>query len=152
LAQYSYGSRHLVNCGKVADSPGGWRGREIVDAGKVLQRVAVTQGVFYIASGVWPLIDIDSFQAVTGPKVDLWLVRTVGVLVSVIGAVLLTAAHRKRIGPDVTLLAIGSALGLAAIDTVYALLGVISPVYLADAVVELALVAGWLFGRRRAAP
>jgi hypothetical protein len=122
-----------------------------VDAGKVLQRVAVTQGVFYVATGVWPLIHIDSFQAVTGPKVDLWLVRTVGVLVGVIGLVLITAARRRRIGPEIALLAIGSALGLAAIDTVYALSGVISPVYLADAVVELALVATWMLGRRRAA-
>jgi len=122
-----------------------------VDAGKVLQRVAVTQGVFYVATGVWPLIHIDSFQAVTGPKVDWWLVRTVGVLVGVIGLVLITAARRRRIGPEVALLAIGSALGLAAIDTIYALSGVISPVYLADAVVELALVAAWMLGRRRVA-
>jgi energy-converting hydrogenase Eha subunit E len=125
-----------------------WRG--IVDAVKVLQRVAVTQGAFYLATGVWPLIDIDSFQAVTGPKVDLWLVRTVGVLVSVIGVVLITAARRRRIGLEVALLAVGSALGLATIDAVYALSGVISPVYLADAVVELALVAAWILCRRGA--
>jgi energy-converting hydrogenase Eha subunit E len=125
-----------------------WRG--IVDAVKVLQRVAVTQGAFYLATGVWPLIDIDSFQAVTGPKVDLWLVRTVGVLVSVIGVVLITAARRRRIGLEVALLAVGSALGLATIDAVYALSGVISPVYLADAAVELALVAAWMFCRRGA--
>jgi hypothetical protein len=120
-----------------------------VREGKLLQKLALIQGAFYVASGIWPLIDIDSFQAVTGPKIDLWLVRTVGVLVTVIGAVLVTAARRGVISSEITLLAVGSALGLAAIDIIYVLSGTISPVYLADAVVELGFVAGWILGRPR---
>jgi hypothetical protein len=80
---------------------------------------------------------------------DLWLVRTVGVLVAVIGAVLVFAARRRAIGAEIMLLAVGSALGLTAIDIIYVLSGTISPIYLADAVAELGLVAGWLLGRRR---
>jgi uncharacterized membrane protein YuzA (DUF378 family) len=111
---------------------------------KLLRRIALVQGVFYLATGVWPLLDIDSFQVVTGPKVDLWLVKTVGVLVAVIGTVLLLAVQRRRITAEIAILAVGSAIGLAGIDLVYALSGRISSIYLADAVVELGLAGFWV--------
>jgi hypothetical protein len=116
----------------------------------MLLKLAVLQGVFYVATGLWPLVDIDSFQLVTGPKTDLWLVRTVGVLVTVIGAVLLSAARSRRLTDEIVLLAVGSALGLAAIDLVYVLSGRIAAIYLADAAVELSLAGLWAFGRWRA--
>src|SRR5438874_8318552 len=45
---------------------------------------ALAQGAYYVVSGVWPLLNMDSFEMVTGPKMDRWLVRTVGLLISVI--------------------------------------------------------------------
>jgi hypothetical protein len=117
--------------------------------GKLLRTLALVQGAFYLATGLWPLIDIVSFQIVTGPKTDLWLVRTVGVLVSVVGAVLLNASRKRRITPEIVMLAVGSALGLAAIDLRYALAGRISAVYLVDAVVEIGLSGLWWIGWRR---
>jgi hypothetical protein len=90
-----------------------------------------------------------TFQAVTGPKRDYWLVRTVGVLVGVIGGVLALAGLRRQTTREVPALAIGSAAGLAAIDVVYAGQGRISKVYLLDAAVELGLVGAWAFVRRR---
>jgi hypothetical protein len=116
----------------------------------MLLKVALIQGVFYLATGLWSIIDIESFQIVTGPKTDLWLVRTVGVLVTVIGAVIVSAARRRRITNEIVLLAVGSALGLAAIDLIYALSGRISPIYLADAAVEIGLAGAWGLGRARA--
>jgi hypothetical protein len=120
-----------------------------MSTGKLLPKLALVQGVFYLATGIWPLVDIDSFQAVTGPKHDLWLVRTVGVLVAVIGTVLVLSGRRQNIGAEIILLAIGSALGLAAIDVFYVLNGTISPIYLADAGVELVLAAGWALAGRQ---
>jgi hypothetical protein len=108
-----------------------------------VRRLAIGQGLFYVATGLWPLVDIGSFQRVTGPKTDLWLVKTVGVLVTVIGGTLLAAASRGSRAPEVALLGAGSALALAGIDTVYATKGRISPIYLADAAVEVAIAAGW---------
>jgi hypothetical protein len=108
--------------------------------------LALGQGIYYFATGVWPLVSIRSFEAVTGPKTDRWLVKTVGVLVSVIGLVLVLAGRRRRVTPEATLLAAGSAAGLAAIDTIYATRGRISKIYLLDAVAEVALIAAWVIG------
>ncbi len=110
--------------------------------------IAAVQGVFYLATGVWPLLGVDSFQAVTGPKTDLWLVYTVGVLVAVVGAVLLLAARSGRVTPEVVLLAVGAALALAGIDAVFVARRVISPVYLLDAAVEVILAIGWAVAAR----
>jgi hypothetical protein len=106
--------------------------------------LALVQGLYYLATGVWPLIDIGSFQAVTGPKTDLWLVHTVGVLVTVIGLVLLAAGWRRQATPEVLLLAIGSIVALTGIDLVYTSRGVIAPVYLVDALGEVIILLGWL--------
>lgn len=107
------------------------------------------QGAFYLLTGLWPIIHIGSFEAVTGPKSDDWLVKTVGVLVAVIGLMLLLAARHRRVTPEVALLGAGSAVGLATIDLVYALSGVIAPIYLADAVVEIAIASLWAWSRGR---
>ena len=108
---------------------------------------ARVQGWYYVVSGLWPILHVTSFEQLTGPKTDIWLVKTVGVLVTVIGATLLLAA-RHHIGRTTVFLAVGSALGLAGIDLAYALGRTISPIYLLDAAAELALVGLWATGRR----
>ena len=121
----------------------------MVSGAALLPRVALVQGVYYLATGLWPLVDIDSFQSVTGPKTDLWLVRTVGALVTVIGLVLISAARRRRVTNEILLLGLGSALALTAIDVIYAFSGRISVIYLADAAAEIGLAALWGVGRLR---
>ena len=105
--------------------------------------VAVAQGAYYAGTGVWPLLSMRSFERVTGPKRDHWLVKTVGVLVTAIGVTLIHAGRRGRVSPDVALLAGLSAGALAAIDVVYAARRRISPVYLLDALPEVLLAAWW---------
>lgn len=117
-----------------------------------LRSLAAWQGVYYAATGVWPLFHMRSFLAVTGPKTDLWLVRTVGLLVACMGGQMLLAAKRDEVGPEVRLLALSSAASLAAIDTFYTAKGTIRPVYLADAVAEAALVVLWARALRDTPP
>jgi hypothetical protein len=105
--------------------------------------LAVAQGVYYALTGVWALADSRSFQAITGPKVDVWLVKTVAVLVTAIGATLRCAGLNRRVTPEIRRLAVGSAVGLAGIDIYYVAKGRISQVYLLDAAAELGLAAGW---------
>jgi hypothetical protein len=109
----------------------------------MIRLVCIAQGLYYLLSGLWPLVHMESFVSFTGPKTDLWLVDTVGVLVTVIGAVLLFAAARHQVTSAIWLLAIGSAAGLTIIDGFYALRGVIWSVYLLDAVAEVVLIALW---------
>ena len=108
------------------------------------RRVAAVQGAYFVLTGLWPLFGINSFQAVTGLKMDLWLVYTVGCLVTAVGAALLMAAFSGRTTPEIIVLAIGSAVALAGIDVVFVLRGVISWVYLLDAIAEGVLVTWWV--------
>jgi hypothetical protein len=103
------------------------------------------QGCYYASSGVWPLISIDTFQRVTGPKTDLWLVRTVGILVTVIGVVLILSWWRRRTALEIAVLGTGTAAALAGIDVYYVARRVLSPIYLADALAETSLIACWVF-------
>lgn len=106
--------------------------------------VALFQGLYLLVSGVWPIIHIASFLKITGPKTDLWLVKTVGVLLSVIGAILLYAGIMDQIPLSIFFLGIGSAAGLTAIEIIYVFKKVISPIYLLDAVIEIFLIIWWI--------
>ena len=96
-----------------------------------------------MATGLWPLFNIESFQQVTGPKTDLWLVQAFGVLVAVVGVVLLVAAWRGKAPLEIATLAVGVAIALAGVDVVFVLRRDIGPVYLIDALAEIGLVALW---------
>lgn len=116
----------------------------VTPSNRKLLTLAWIQSIFYTTTGVWPLLDINSFMAVTGPKVDVWLVRTVGALLAVTGLVLGRAARRKRIPGELVMVAAAQAGVLALVDIIYVSVGRISPIYLADCVTELALVALWI--------
>lgn len=107
-------------------------------------RLAVTQGAYFLSTGVWPLLHLPSFERVTGPKQDEWLVRTVGCMVAAMGWAFWKAGRRRSVGRELAGLAATSAAALAAIDTWYVARRRISPVYLLDAVLELGLVAAWV--------
>jgi hypothetical protein len=84
-----------------------------------------------------------SFLAVTGPKRDLWLVNTVGLLVTGIGVQLLWSSRSREASREVKPLAVGSAASLAGLEAHEVAKGVISPVYLLDAATEVCLGAMW---------
>jgi hypothetical protein len=106
-------------------------------------RLALLQGGFDVVTGLWPILHLRSFEAVTGPKLEGWLVKTVGALGTVIGGTLLFAGARRRVGPEVRLLGAGTAAAFTAVDVIYTAKRRISPVYLLDAVAETAILAGW---------
>lgn len=112
----------------------------------VLTWTAIAQGLYYLVTAVWPLVSMRTFMAVTGPKVDQWLVRTVGLLIGVTGAVCLLAVYLGRFTPEVVVLAVGNAVVLTAIEVYYVAIRRIAPIYLADAVAEVLLIAGWAVG------
>ena len=108
-----------------------------------LRTVAMVQAAYFLLTGLWPILNVDSFQAVTGNKFDLWVVYTVGALVSIIGSTLLLAGLNRRLTTEIAFLAIASAAALAAIDVIFVVRGVISWVYLVDAAAEIGLIVWW---------
>ena len=113
----------------------------------------VVQAAYYLITGLWPLVSLRTFEMVTGPKTDDWLVRMVGLLAAAIGTALLSGAWRETPKRETLVLAILSAVSFAAIDVVYTLNGTISSIYLADAVVQAifisAILATSLWARQR---
>jgi hypothetical protein len=112
-------------------------------------RLLAFQSGYYGVTGIWPILHLPSFEAITGPKTDDWLVHMVGLLAVAIGVVLGVATARNRVrSPEVVLLAATSAAAFAAIDLWYGSSGRISPVYLADAGLQVCLIGGLLLTRR----
>lgn len=105
-------------------------------------------------TGLWPIVYMDGFLAFTGPKTDLWLVRTMGLMLMVSGMVLMmAAAHRRQRSMETAALGIGVAVVLAGADIFFALTGQIPGVYLLDAAVEVLFLVLWIrylwFSHRR---
>ena len=77
---------------------------------------------------------------VTGRKTDTWLVKTFGGFIAAVGASLLVAADgdpgARRSAEQA---AVAAALTLATAEAWYVARGRISPIYLADTTVEVAL-------------
>ena len=112
-----------------------------------LPPVLRVQALYYAVSGVWPILHMRSFEAVTGPKTDDWLVHMVGLLaVAVASALWPRRGDRPEVLARVRLLALAAAAAFLAIDVVYAFRGVISEIYLVDAVIEV----GFLMSLARA--
>lgn len=104
---------------------------------------------YYIGGGLWPIVHLRSFMAVTGPKREGWLVQTFGLFLAAFGAGLLPGRAAER--PAQERLAVLGAASLVAADTYFVARRRISPIYLADAAVELALI-GWVTASRRRPP
>jgi hypothetical protein len=104
---------------------------------------ALLQGAYWFLAGLWPLVHLRSFVAVTGPKADDWLVRTIGALIMWVGAVLMAGSRRRERSPEIAALGLGAGAALVAADVIYVARGRISKVYLLDAVAHLPLFAAW---------
>ena len=86
-------------------------------------------------------MSIESFELVTGPKHDLWLVKTVGAILSVIGITLIIAAIRQESMLSTAVLAIGSAIVVAGVDIIYFKKRTIAAIYLLGALAEFLFIA-----------
>jgi hypothetical protein len=98
------------------------------------------QAAYYGATGVWAVLDRGSFEAVSGPKMDYWLVRMVGALTTATAAALAVGAKSKNVSRETHTLALGSAASFAAIDGYYASRGRISKVYWLDLLVQACII------------
>jgi hypothetical protein len=104
------------------------------------RKTLLIQGLYYVATGVWPVLHRQSFEAVSGRKHDFWLAETVGLVTAAVGLSLCQASRSKTPSPEAKLLALTAAAGFAAIDLRYGLTRRIPPAYLLDGLAQLAFI------------
>lgn len=131
-------ARHEVCCFWVMTSGPTFRRPTAVGSG-----IAIAQGGYYAVSGLWPLFHMRSFTAVTGPKTDLWLVQSFGLLVAAVGAALLARGLAAKADATTAQFGVATSIALVVIDVWFFLNGAISAVYLADGAAQLVLVGAW---------
>ena len=112
---------------------------------KLYRVTLLLQTIYYLITSVWPLIDIESFMRVTGPKTDVWLVKTVSVLLLAISFSFIAAFLFRLYNLSVITLATSCCVLLILIDCYYAANGTISKIYLLDAFLQICFLAGWIF-------
>lgn len=103
------------------------------------------QTVYYFLTGIWPLIHLESFLFVSGPKTDIWLVKTVGLLLlpySLLLAYLTISVRKNKI---IALSILICCLSLLIIDLYYYIQKVIKWVYLVDCFLQAIFSAYWLY-------
>lgn len=110
-----------------------------------LTYMPLIQGIYFFITLVWPVIDIESFMKVTGPKTDVWLVKTVSVLLLPYSIICLWAGFNfKRISKLIIVTMVLTCLGLAFVEFYYYFNGTIKWVYAADAVLQLMFSIWWI--------
>jgi hypothetical protein len=112
---------------------------------KVYKATLWFQGVYTLLTAFWAIIDIDSFMAITGPKTDIWLVKTVSVILLAIGAGFIVQALVPSTPLPILIVALSSSTGLCFVDIYYTTNDVISAIYLGDAVLQVLFIAIWIY-------
>lgn len=107
--------------------------------------IPLIQGIYFLITGVWPLVHLKSFMEVTGPKTDIWLVQTVAVLILSYSVLFFYVAFKKRIAPVYALMGTISTFGLAIIELYYYLQGTLKWVYFIDSIIEMIFFIYWLW-------
>ena len=105
----------------------------------------LAQGIYYLLRGLWPFFRPGAHAT----DEDVWLAQSGGLLTLVVGATLCLAAYRRKGSPEVILLAFGSALSLTVLELIFVFQERISKVYLLDAIIQVVLVASWVYGWRK---
>jgi hypothetical protein len=110
---------------------------------KIIRILLLIQGVYTTLTALWGLIDIHSFMVVTGPKTDIWLVKTVSAILVCVGLTLLTNLRSGENLAPRAMLSVSSAVALSCIDFYYAEAGIIRRIYELDGIMQLLFLLTW---------
>jgi len=106
-------------------------------------------GAYLGLTGLWALIDLQSFIMVTGPKSDIWLVKSLSLMFICIGIAFLLAYYFLENSLPMIILGFSVALALLGIDLYYSMNEIIPKVYLIDGFIQLLFLMGWIMILRR---
>lgn len=105
---------------------------------KGLGNAFLIQGIYFVVTGVWPLLNMASFITATGPKQDTWLVEMVGLLSASIGLTFIVSTLRRGRLPVV--LGYAVAISFLMMDVIYVATGEMDRIYLIDAAIQAAFI------------
>lgn len=106
---------------------------------KGLGNVFLIQGIYFVVTGIWPLLNMASFITATGPKQDTWLVEMVGLLSASVGLTfIITSLRRHSLPVFLGYMVSASFLGM---DVIYVAGGVIDRIYLLDAAIQAVFIS-----------
>jgi energy-converting hydrogenase Eha subunit E len=112
---------------------------------KLYKTILIIQGIYTSITALWAIVDIGSFMKVTGPKNDIWLVKTLSVILLAIGLTFISHSFQHKISLPAITLALSTSLSLAIIDFHYVSEGVISRVYSADGIIQVIFFVFWIY-------
>jgi hypothetical protein len=101
------------------------------------------QSGYYLLTALWAIIDINSFMTVTGPKTDIWLVKTTAAMIATISLTLGSYLFMQGNKSPAIILGSISAFSFVIIDFYYVAENVISNIYVLDGIFESILLIGW---------
>jgi hypothetical protein len=102
--------------------------------------LCLVQGAYYLALALGPLWGSASLEAGGGIHAG----QLLRLVTAVAAAFLLIAAYRRQAATEIAIVAMGSALSLAALDVLHVLLRALSPLYLLDTMAEALFLAAWV--------
>lgn len=104
------------------------------------------QGIYYLFTGFWPFVHLESFEAVTGSKDSTFLLHMVSALIIVIALTLLSSLGKEKPLP-VLVLATLTPVAFMLIEIVYR--AQIEWVYFMDFAIEAIVLASIVYGHIR---
>jgi hypothetical protein len=109
----------------------------------IAKSILIFQVLYYLLTALWPMIHMRSFEAVAGPKKEHWLVYTVSLLLlGIISPMIYHLVNSEKVSVEIMILSIAAAMGLALIDIIFSLRGIIWKTYLIDAAIEILMILG----------
>lgn len=113
---------------------------------EIQRKIVLSQGIYYLAAAV-PTVAITRlgwFRRIAGLEGERWYVMNYNTQVALVGAVLTAAGLRQRVSPEIRMLSMIIASGIAAYEVPLGAQGKISPILFADGLAQTAVLASWL--------
>ena len=104
----------------------------------------IVQAVYYLLTGLWPLLHLNSFLSITGSGADLWRSQPINLLILCVGLVLLRGSAEKSSKPATNILSVAAAFVLLIIDLYFPFSGVVSKLYVVDGILQFSCLVLWL--------
>lgn len=106
---------------------------------RIILYILTFQGVYYLVTALWPVINLESFLLFVGPKPDRFIFWTVDLLIIAIGSTILLGVRNSDQGTT-TFLGIISAIAFMTVELIFA--GKISPFFWVDFTIESLIFLG----------